>query len=140
MQGARITSLTVGDIVMYRKDNRCFIHRLAKQVPDSRGSAQGPWVTKGDSNSQPDFPPVSASQLVGVVVGLQRYQRSIILPAQLVGLRRCAAWLLGRSTRLRSMALRLHMLFHHNSLAPTFDVLARAYPENASDFHISRLS
>jgi hypothetical protein len=140
IQGAHRGGLSVGDIVMYRKDNRCFVHRIVKPMPDFEVAAEDAWVTQGDSNSQPDSPPVAASQLHGIVVGVQRYQRSIILPAQLVGLRRCAAWLLGRSARLRSLALRLHVFFHRRSLQPTFDVRARACPENASDFHIPRLS
>ena len=86
------------------RDNRFFVHRLVetRQVQDCVL-----WITRGDAMPQND-PPVAASDLLGRVASICRASRSFVPSRKISPLHSTLAWILCRSARLRSLALRIH--------------------------------
>jgi hypothetical protein len=64
----------LGDLVLFRREERLYIHRLIAIGP----SADGALITRGDSLPQAD-PPFSPGQLLGRVTGVTREGRAIPL-------------------------------------------------------------
>jgi signal peptidase I len=68
-----------GDIVLFQRDDRLFIHRV-QQV---RSEAGGIWLTtRGDSLTYSD-PPFTESALLGRVTTITRHGREIAVPARI---------------------------------------------------------
>lgn len=91
-----------GDIVMFVREGRCFVHRLARDL----GSAG--WIARGDAMLQND-PTVARHELLGRVVAIERNRRNITPSSEFPWSRRWFALLLGNCGRLRSAALRVHV-------------------------------
>jgi hypothetical protein len=93
-----------GDIVLVMRDNRFFVHRL---IEKRSGESCISWITRGDAVPQND-PPVDASELLGLVIGIRRGQRSLI-PGRRVSLwQSVLAWMLCNWSHFRGLALRIH--------------------------------
>lgn len=88
-----------GDIVVVARGGKLLIHRVVK-------TANGGWVTRGDSASQMDFP-ISAVDLLGKVISIKRDSREFA-PSKTSGLQRISGWLLCHSDHIRNLALTYH--------------------------------
>jgi signal peptidase len=92
----------LGDVVLFTRQRRLFAHRVV-----SRSSAC--LVTQGDAIAAPD-PAVSASELLGKVVGVQRRGMPVSNRSKLTFSGRMTAALVRRSARAGSLLNRLHGL------------------------------
>ncbi len=105
--------LSVGDIVVLRRDNRLTVHRL---VELRRQGDEVVLITRGD-RSATDDPPFSAKHLLGNVQVIRRGHRSV-LPAK-TSWRKMASFVLRHSELLTTLVLYFYINnFHPNSLAP----------------------
>jgi signal peptidase I len=86
----RPEQLERGDIVLYRRNQRLFIHRVTA-IQDACGEMQV--VTQGDATPHSD-PPVAASEVLGCVTNIARGARGV----------RRTRW--GRAPRLASFLFR----------------------------------
>jgi Peptidase S24-like len=93
-----------GDIVLVMRDNRFFVHRL---IEKRSGQDCISWITRGDAVPQND-PPVSASELLGLVVGVRRGHHNLVPGRQVSPLQPVLAWMLCRWDHFRGLALRIH--------------------------------
>jgi hypothetical protein len=91
-----------GDIVLVRRNERVFIHRL---IEKQRGLHGDSWITKGDAVSHTDPP---AMELLGRVVEVRRGNRSFAPGRRISRIQSAIAWLLCRSDRLRNLVLSIH--------------------------------
>jgi hypothetical protein len=107
-------AIQAGNVVLYERDGRFFIHRNLRSVQRSSETAL---VTRGDSMPHPDEP-VVASELLGKVISIGDGGEARPVPP-------CTAWrrtvglVLAYSGRLRSLALRWHKS-RTNASAPEF--------------------
>ena len=96
-------AIQAGNVVLYDRDGRFFIHRNLRSVQRSSETAL---VTRGDCMPHPDEP-VVASELLGKVISIGDGGEARPVPP-------CTAWrrtvglVLAYSGRLRSLALRWH--------------------------------
>jgi len=74
----------VGDIVVYRRGGEYIVHRIIR-IESFNGSIR--YVTKGDANSFPDFPPVNKSDVEGKVVLIIPYLGGLSLILRKAGLK-----------------------------------------------------
>jgi hypothetical protein len=110
IQGAAYEEIVPGDIVLVLRDNRIFIHRLVEKLSEKKqGCALPGLITKGDSVPHCD-PAATASDLLGRVIGISRANRSFVPRQQISRAHSSLAWVLCRSARFRSLALRVHAL------------------------------
>ena len=93
-----------GDIVLMLRNQRCFIHRLVDKQP---GENCLTFVTRGDAMPDND-PPIAVAELIGRVVAIHRGNRSFVPSQRLWLVHSAVAWVLCRSARVRSLAMRLH--------------------------------
>jgi signal peptidase I len=92
-----------GEIVLYMRQGRFFIHRIVSQ--ELSGNA-GFLVTRGDCMASDD-PPVECGELLGKVIEVRR-PGSIFMPERKLALsRRLVAWALCHWNLLRRIGLRL---------------------------------
>ena len=94
-----------GDVVLYQRWERLFIHRVLRKLTGTAGSDRPTLVTRGDSMTGFDAP-VFPEELLGRVVTIQRTSgRSSAAPrCSIAG--RVVGLMLGNSDRLRSVVLR----------------------------------
>lgn len=72
-------SASVGEVILYERNQRLFVHRIIRRVPDkSAGHDTSLLVTKGDALDSID-PPVSEAEFLGRVTRIHRGQRHIDL-------------------------------------------------------------
>jgi hypothetical protein len=95
-----------GDIVLYRRWERFFIHRVLCKS-DKTGSDRPSLVTRGDSMTGFDAL-VSPEELLGRVVSVQRTSGQFSPAPRCSKARRVLGLMLGASNRLRSVVLRWH--------------------------------
>jgi hypothetical protein len=95
-----------GDVVLFGRDDRFYIHRILSRGEAGDGSARPSLVTRGDSMPEEDAP-VFAEELLGRVVSLERRGKVSPVPG-CSRMRRALGQMLGSSDRLRSVALRIH--------------------------------
>jgi Peptidase S24-like len=120
VQSAGCAEVVPGDIVLVMCDDRFFVHRLVETHRDKDCLL---WTTRGDAMPHNDLP-VAASELLGLVVGVSRANRSFV-PSRRVSLfQSLLAQMLCRSDRFRNLALRIHAArqavgIPRASLAPT---------------------
>lgn len=95
--------VTPGDIVLVIREKRCFVHRLVEMQVSENGVRV---ITRGDAMPQDD-PPMPA-ELLGRVISVQRGKRSFVPTSRVPLLHFAAAWILCRSGRCRSLAIRFH--------------------------------
>lgn len=113
IQNAHQEDIVPGDIVLVRRDNRFFVHRLAEKRYH-QGVLQ--WITRGDAMPHND-PPATGSELLGRVSSIRRNHR-IIVPSRRASLLTSAlAWMLCRSDSVRSAALRIHSFWQERESA-----------------------
>jgi len=98
-----LTAIHSGDVVLYTRGDRFFIHRNLRSVQTASGRAL---VTRGDSMPQVDEP-VTPTELLGRVVNIERDGELKSVPPCTLP-RRALGMLLAYSTRLRSIFLDLH--------------------------------
>jgi hypothetical protein len=120
VQRAAHDKMVPGDIVLVMRDSRFVIHRLIEARAD-RDSLS--WITRGDAMPHNDRP-VAASELLGLVVGISRANRSFIPSRRFSPFQSLLAQMLCRSDRFRNFALRIHAArqvvgIPRASLAPT---------------------
>jgi hypothetical protein len=101
-------ALSLGEIVLVRRDGRFFIHRLAR-CGSSSGAAD--WFTRGDALAVWD-PCVTSSDILGRVCGVRRGDRALIPRRGPSWPSRVFAWMLSRSDALRNLTLRWHAVRH----------------------------
>ena len=102
IESRSLSEMNVGDIVLYERCGRLFLHRLVA-LPEER--FPGRIVTRGDSMPHAD-PAVRAEAVLGVVVGVRRGQDWIGTPRTMTPISRLAAALLARSSPLVRWVLR----------------------------------
>jgi hypothetical protein len=112
VEGRPVLQLAVGDIGLFRRNGRFFVHRV-RDVFSLNCSLQ--FEARGDSSNQSD-PPFHQSEVLGKVVSIQGSQtdtpvRDLTCCARMMG------WILCHSDRLRNLAMR----FHQANRAPTGD-------------------
>lgn len=95
-----------GDIVLYRRWDRFFIHRVLSKS-DQAESERPSLVTRGDSMTGFDAP-VFPQELLGRVVSVQRTSGQCSPAPRRSKARRVFGLMLGASDRLRSIVLRWH--------------------------------
>jgi hypothetical protein len=93
-----------GDIVLYQRSERFFIHRVMRKLA---GSDRPSLVARGDSMSGFDAP-VLPEELLGKIVSVQRASHRHVPTRVCSKSRRILGLALGASDRLRSAALRWH--------------------------------
>jgi signal peptidase I len=98
-----LSAIQPGDVVLYARDGRFFIHRNLRSV---QRDSETVLVTRGDAMPHADEP-VIASELLGKVVGIGDGGEVKAVPSCTVG-RRAVGLVLAYSGRLRSLALRRH--------------------------------
>lgn len=96
-----LSAIEPGDVVLYTRDGRFFIHRNLRAVQMGSETAL---VTRGDSMPNADEP-VMASELLGKVVSIGDGDEGSPVPSCTVW-RRGAGLALAYSGKLRSLALR----------------------------------
>jgi hypothetical protein len=113
IDGLDVDATVCGDIVLYEKNDRFFVHRLVRKPespksPESQNSEDRfRLVTRGDSMPHED-PMITRSQFLGRVSSIQRNGRTIFLKPKWVPLMRATGWMLCYCDTARSVALRLH--------------------------------
>ena len=70
IESARTGGVTEGDIVLFGRERRLFVHRVVKNLGDSK------FLTRGDAMSAPD-PVIDRHELLGRVSSIQRNGRCI---------------------------------------------------------------
>jgi signal peptidase I len=98
-----IEGVQVGDVVLFMRENRFFIHRVLRK--DTNGSVHT-LVTRGDAMPEADDP-VTAVELLGNVVSVAHNDQTVVVP-HCSWLRRRIGLMFAHRDRLRSLALRWH--------------------------------
>jgi len=110
IQSVRPEQVEPGEIVLYMRQDRFFIHRIVSRDP-TRDTAF--LVTRGDCIFEDD-PPVGRSELLGKVIEVRRSGSGFRPARKLSGFRRLLAWGLCRWSILRRVGLRLWHYRHPN--------------------------
>jgi hypothetical protein len=93
-----------GDLVLYARGGRFFIHRVTRKC----GSGEGTFlITRGDCMSEED-PPVKTRDLLGTVTAIHRRGSRITPRRKLSTLQLLAAWLLCHCNLLLRASLRVY--------------------------------
>jgi hypothetical protein len=104
IQFAEFKGVLLGDVVLYARGGRFFIHRvLEKSGPAGRRFL----IVRGDAMAEAD-PPVGEGELLGKVVTIYRAGNLIEPERNLSAIRRVVAASICRWDFLRGLALRLH--------------------------------
>ncbi len=101
IESRRLSELKLGDIVLYERRGRFFLHRLVA-LPAER--FPGRLVTRGDSMPQAD-PAVRVESMLGVLATVRRGKDWRVVPGTMPRMSRVAAALLARSGGLVRLAL-----------------------------------
>jgi signal peptidase len=110
-----LSHMSVGDIVLYQRCGRLFLHRLIA-LPEEK--FPGRIVTRGDSVPQAD-PAVRVEGVLGVLAGVRRGQDWVAVPRCRTPASRLAATLLARSSALVRLLLRIRFSPETFSGAPS---------------------
>ena len=118
--------MSVGDIVLYRRSGRFFLHRLVA-LPDRSG---GGFVARGDSMPHADSP-VAVDEIVGVLEGVSHGESWLAVPSRMPVSSRLAGGLLARSSGLVRLVMRVRACraFSRETLQRGESVLGVALPE-----------
>src|SRR5579864_553336 len=107
VETAGFERVQVGDVVLYERWNRFFIHRVLQKFATHTESERPSLVTRGDSMMSPD-PAISPESLLGIAVSLERVSGQVLSIPNCSLPRRAFGLALGYSVWLRSVALRVH--------------------------------
>jgi SOS-response transcriptional repressor LexA len=99
-----LSEILPGDVVLYQRDGRFFLHRLESVRMDHSGVLI---MIRGDAMPQHD-PPVSPDQLLGVLAGVWSDGHWVSLPRQMRGFSRGVSALARRSTLFSQLLLRVY--------------------------------
>ena len=99
-----LAEIQAGDVVLFARQGRFFIHRNLRPVQRGSGSLL---VTRGDSMPHADEP-VTADELLGKIVSVERGAHPPVAVPPCSRLRRMAGLMMAYSGKLRSLALRWH--------------------------------
>jgi signal peptidase I len=108
---AAAADLSLGDIVVFARDNRLVVHRVLRV---NRERDELVLITRGDRSHRADAA-VSFRELLGKVKAIQRGQRNIA--PRLTWWRQIASWILLRSELCTRVLLHLAVI-RRNSLTP----------------------
>ena len=108
IENTHAAKIVPGDIVAVRRNGRFFVHRLVEKRMDQGVLS---WITRGDAMRQND-PPATNGELLGRVSSIERGHQARTPVSELSWLNSVVAWMLCRSNRFRSAALRIHSLRH----------------------------
>ena len=103
IQAANQDEVIAGDIVLVMHEKRCFIHRLVEIQIFEKGIRL---LTRGDA--MPHGDPPACAELLGRVIRVQRADCSFVPSSRVSLVHSAAAWILCRSGRCRSLAMRFH--------------------------------
>jgi signal peptidase len=93
-----------GDVVLFERERRLFIHRVVRVSPGQDGFV----TTRGDCMTQDDAP-IAAAEVLGRITAVQRGNRPVAMGAVSQS-QRLLGWLLGRWDLLCRIALRWHAM------------------------------
>ena len=93
-----------GNIILYARDNRFFIHRVMKTAVNNGAHTL---ITRGDALPENDLP-VHASEFLGKVVRIHRLGRQVSLCQSRSVWRRVLPAVVAHSDIMRRLLLRLH--------------------------------
>lgn len=120
-----LAEIQAGDVVLFARQGRFFIHRNLRHVRSGSGSLL---VTRGDSMPHADEP-VTADELLGKIVSVERGTRPPVVVAPCTRSRRMAGLMMAYSGKLRSLALRWHERTSRTNLAQPGYVHGEASPK-----------
>jgi hypothetical protein len=103
---ACLQDISLGEVVLFLREGRLFVHRVVgRKIAVNASDPDEPLlITRGDRLRHPD-PAVSAPELLGRVVSIERDRREVKLPAR--GSNPLLVRLLLSSDRITSLYLRL---------------------------------
>jgi len=101
IESVTVGQVVPGDLVLYMREGRFFVHRLIKKLNDNS------LITRGDCLADPDAP-VPAQEFLGKVVQVQRDGMKFAPSSRLVGVRLLVARLLCYFNPVQQLALRFH--------------------------------
>jgi signal peptidase I len=93
-----------GDLVLYARGGRFFIHRITRKCPSGEEKFL---ITRGDCMAEED-PPVKKRELLGKVIAIHRYGSQIMPRPKLSRLQLLSAWLLCHWNLLLRVTLRVY--------------------------------
>jgi Peptidase S24-like len=130
IEPAEHQKIIAGDIVLVLHNHRFFVHR----VIEKRENGCSFWITRGDSMPQSD-PPAIEADLLGKVVRVARGSRIFTPMPRISMLHSVLAWVLCRSGRMRSAALRIHSARVGSARSSYFvhDAFGAARSQSAAD-------
>jgi signal peptidase I len=94
-----------GEIVLYERDGRMFVHRVVQVSVDGDGAI----TTRGDCMPGNDLP-LSPTGILGRVTELRRRNQRITIPANIARSQRLLGWLLCRSDLFYRAGLHWHAI------------------------------
>jgi signal peptidase I len=119
--------VAVGDVVLFAREDRFFIHRVLGKH-DSAGGSTGPsLVTRGDSMRAADAP-VSPEELLGRVVSASRNHAADLAVPGASWFSQSVGFTLAHWDLLRRMVLRLHA-WRSRDAAASSEFVAREIPQ-----------
>jgi hypothetical protein len=125
IQSNNLGQVEPGDVVLYIREGRFFVHRTVSEFDSNADDEQQFLITRGDSLPQID-PPVLPAQLLGKVTRVER-DGLFFAPPKLSLLRLIFARTLCYSNFLRRFVLRLNA--RRNNSGPQFEAaFVRAAP------------
>ena len=99
-----VSSLTEGDVVLFRSQDRCFVHRVQQVVIGETGERT--FLTQGDAMPEAD-PHISGEQILGRVAGGMSSERKFELERRRSIWNRSAGTVLANVGPISSLASRL---------------------------------
>ena len=104
----------VGEIVLFQREGRFYIHRLERRICGRDGER---WVTRGDAVAACDLP-VESAEVLGRVVSVERNGAQFKVEPRLSLSRRLVSHLLRRSDLAIRVLLRLHAVLASGPAGP----------------------
>jgi signal peptidase I len=95
--------IETGEIIFFSRDGRMYAHRVIRRV---HADGEIKFITQGDRMQHPD-PAVSAAEILGRVVMIERGQRRIAPPSHIGTAARALGTILRNSERATGLYLRL---------------------------------
>lgn len=102
VEGGSMDAIAPGDVVLYSRDDRFFIHRVIE-------TSESGFIIRGDAAPQSD-PAIARSHVLGRVSGIRRNGKTITPKPGLAGVMRILGWILCYCDSLRSAVLRMQSM------------------------------
>jgi len=104
IQSHSFEEIQPGDIVLYARGGRFFIHRITRKCPSGEETFL---ITRGDCMAEED-PPVKKRELLGKVIAIHRHGSQIMPRRKLSRIQLLSAWLLCHWSLLLRATLRVY--------------------------------